>query len=605
MKEFIDFLGSQPPYDRLSADDLRRLAGALEVEFFTAGTVVVPDGAPPLTSMYVIRTGAVEIVDRGRVVDLLGTGDTFGHVSLLSGLPPALEVRTAEDTLAYRLPDPRTVLEHPDRLRFHHYGTMVTRERLTRTAVHDAVRHPVRQLMRPVVWVSGTATVRDAAARIEDAGQSCAVVRLPDGYGIVTDHDFRRLWRREDVTATLPAAAFCSTPVLTVPDDTPVLDAFLEMVEHGVHHLVVVSPDDVPVGVVRVVDLASADVRDPLFVRGALEGATSPEALRDAASLVPATVVELSDNGVPPMHVAALLSAVRDQILRRLVEFFPFPAEGEVSWLVLGSLARREALPASDVDTGLVWSGLPASLDRPATERLVTGHAERVLSALERCGIQRCPDGANAANLLFNRSVADWAGAATRWAQHPTASGALLLASIVADSRPVTGLPLGRRVTESMLGASRQSSFLDALLGFTVAVKPPAGFVRDFVVEHSGVHRGRLDLKRGGLRPVAALGRWIAVVTGDTRGATTDRVRRGVPAGLLTQDEADALVGAYEQIYKLRFEREVADIRSGTLSDSYVAPRDLDSLTRRYLRESFRAVVDVQGQVYSRWMSRP
>jgi CBS domain-containing protein len=65
MQEFTDFLGSQPPFDALSADDLTRLARRIEVEYFAVGTVIVAVGSPPLDHLYVVRTGGVEIVDRG------------------------------------------------------------------------------------------------------------------------------------------------------------------------------------------------------------------------------------------------------------------------------------------------------------------------------------------------------------------------------------------------------------------------------------------------------------------------------------------------------------------------------------------------------------
>jgi CBS domain-containing protein len=64
MKELVDFLGAQPPYDRLDAEDLDRLAGAVEVEFFFAGTMIVQADAGVLDYLYVIRTGSVEILDR-------------------------------------------------------------------------------------------------------------------------------------------------------------------------------------------------------------------------------------------------------------------------------------------------------------------------------------------------------------------------------------------------------------------------------------------------------------------------------------------------------------------------------------------------------------
>ena len=50
-----------------------------------------------------MRSGAVEIVHDGRVLDLLGEGELFGHASMLSGLPTGFEARAAEDTLCYRI----------------------------------------------------------------------------------------------------------------------------------------------------------------------------------------------------------------------------------------------------------------------------------------------------------------------------------------------------------------------------------------------------------------------------------------------------------------------------------------------------------------------
>src|SRR5262245_4311801 len=113
MKEYADFLGGQPPYDSLTSDELHRLVENLEVEYFAEGAMIVDADEPPLDHMWVVRSGAVELLDRGRVVDQLGPGDTFGHISVLAGLPPALSVRALEGSLCLRLPDPRRVLEDP------------------------------------------------------------------------------------------------------------------------------------------------------------------------------------------------------------------------------------------------------------------------------------------------------------------------------------------------------------------------------------------------------------------------------------------------------------------------------------------------------------
>jgi CBS domain-containing protein len=577
------------------------------VEFVESGAVVVADGADPLDHLWVVRTGAVEVLDRGRVVDQLGTGDTFGHVSVLSGLPPALAVRAAEDTLLYRLPDPRTVLAEPGRLRFAHYGTLVSRSRLVRDGVLEEATRPVSRYLRPVVWCDATTTVRQAAELMTSAGQSCALVRTRDGLGIVTDQDFRRAFASGSADAESPVAGLASAPVHSVVADTSVSAAFIEMLQHGVHHLAVLGPAGVPVGVVRVVDLSSAELRDPLVVRGAVESAGTLDRLAEAARLLPSTVVELDAAGVPPLQIGSLLAAVTDAVLQRLVELcMPVDAGPEVSWLVLGSLARREPLPGSDVDTGMVWSDpdpAPAGSEDDVGD-VVRAKAERVLAGMTTCGLSPCPDGANASNPLFSRSRAQWVDRATAWIAEPADEGALLLASIVTDSRPVTSIALGRAITDTIRTTARSNEFLAALLRLSLTRRPPTGFVRDFVVEHSGRRRATLDLKKRGLAPVVALGRWVAMVSGEVSGTTPQRLRRAADSGLLTVDEADTLVGAYTEFYSLLLHAEIAAIRSGTPTSTMLAPADLDTLARRRLRESFRAVSDVQARLHVDWSSR-
>lgn len=603
MKEFLNFLAGQDPYSALDPGDLERLAHAVEVEYFPAGAWVITEGDPVLDHLWVLRTGAVEVLDRGRVVDLLGPGDTFGHVSLLSGLPPVLGVRAAEDTVCYRLPDHRTLLARPERLRFAFYGTDVRRDRLTAPdgGLADRAHAPVSRYLRTVARCGPDSTVREAARSIGDGGQSCLLVDYPDGtVGIVTDHDFRRRVGAGEVGVDEPVDRLATRPVLTVNAETSVATAFLEMVEHGVHHLVAVDRSGRPLGVVRVVDLASAEVRDPLVVRAAVDAADDLDALTEACRLLPSTVVELWDTGVPPTRIGGLLSAVVDAVLRRLLALQPASVESGVptSWLVLGSLARRELLPSSDVDTAIVWDGPQDAADA------VRAAAGRVLDDLERCGLERCADGANADTSRFSRPLSRWRADVAAMVRDPSVEGSLLLATMLADSRPVSEAGLGRQVLDAMLAPARSPQFLHALLAYTLAARPPTGFVRDFVVEHSGEHRGQLDLKRGGLRPVTSLGRWVAVVTGDVRGTTPERLRRAAGTGLLTQDEAETLVGAYHQVYGLLLEAEVLAIRTGRPASTYVVPGALDSLARRHLRESFRAIAHVQERLEATWQRR-
>ena len=120
MHDIAEFLAGRDPFSGLDEAELERLASRTEVEFFPAGTTILPQGERPQGRIRVIRRGAVELLDRGRPVDLLGEGELVGHPSVLSGLPTRYEARAREDTLCYSLPaeDVTPLLGRPSSLRF-------------------------------------------------------------------------------------------------------------------------------------------------------------------------------------------------------------------------------------------------------------------------------------------------------------------------------------------------------------------------------------------------------------------------------------------------------------------------------------------------------
>ena len=602
MQEFVDFLAKHPPFDGLDGGDLRRLSRHVEVGFYQAGASVIGPDTGPLDHLAVIRTGIVHVLDRGVVVDELGPGDTLGQLSLLSGLPPNQVAMAAVDTLLYLLPDPRTILENPEMLRFSSDGTL-GRSSLLASTVVDSTLRPVTDYMGPPLWCDSRVTIREAARVMTAERGSCVLIRLGHDIGIMTDSDCRKQVATGDFSIHSPVSSIASSPALTIPGDATAAAAFLTMVHRGVHHLLVVEANGEPVGVCRAIDLAAAEIRDPLTMRSAIESADDEEALAEAASQLLPTIVALYDAGVPPLRIGALHSAMVEAVLEKCigwVEPFASDESESYSWLVLGSFARREPLPTSDLDTALLWLGAP---DRERSAALREA-AERVITRFEACGLERCPDGANATNPLFNRSYDEWLGRARLWRDQPDTEGALLLGAMQADSWPVTGVVPSRQLGQEIRALPNDESFVRRSLVEALARKPPVGFVKDFIVDHEGVHRGQLNLKRGGLSPIVGIGRWIALHTRSPISSTQDRIKIGLEAGLLSADEAAQLAYAHEQVYELLFESQIASIRAGEPVSTWIDPKGVDSLRRRHLRQSFKAISHLQERLETEWTTR-
>jgi CBS domain-containing protein len=586
-----------------------RLAAVAEVEFHRAGTAIFSEGADPVTHLRVIRRGAVELVHRGQILDLLGEGEVFGHASMLSGLPTGFEARASEDTLCYRIEADaaRQLFARPAGLRF------VARSLLdwspgsvaeagpgdpadARTPPADAADQPVSALIRgdPVVCSPQT-TIREAAQRMTTAGATSVVIPLPDGaLGIVTDHDLRERVLAGGLSGEARVVEVMSSPAYVCRPDQMAGEVLVEMLDRGFRHLPVVSARGSLVGVIEDRDVVAVHAGSLFYLRRRISRAESVDEVLDAARELGPMVIALVDARIATAHILSVRTVVVDALTRRLMELavrdrgqpaVPF------AWLALGSQARRETTPSADIDSAIVWFG-PDDTDRIRPELLALG--EQVVGGLERCGLRPDAHGASASAPLFVRSVASWQRAARSWIADPTQEKAPLLASVLVDSRPVWGVHTGTPVADTFRLAPDSPQLLQVMARLALSYRPPTGFLRGLVVEDSGENRGRLDLKHGGIIPIVDLARWAGMAAGVTSASTLERLRAAAAASTLSEADSLSLQDAFELISGLRLRHQVGQLRAGQAPDDYVDPAGLSPLMRGQLKEAFRAIRSIQ-----------
>ncbi len=603
--DVVDFLQSHPPFDALEISDVERVAASIEVEFWLAGATIFSQGAQPIEHLRVVRTGAVEIVLEDRVLDLLGPGELFGHASMLSGLPPGFAARAQEDTLCYRIPEEvgRAVLARPETVGFVARSLLEMQAQslsapARRKPAPDPANQPVAALIRdPPLLCSPTTTIRDAAAAMAGASSTSIVIELEDSLGILTDRDLRSRVVADGVSYDAPVSAVMSAPAYTVGPDRLGGDVLLDMLDRGLRHFPVVTPSREVIGVVEATDLQAVETLSSFYLRRAIARAENVADLVHAAQGLRPAVIALHEARLAASSVAAIYSVVLDALTRRLIELAlaeAGDAPAEFSWLALGSQARHEAVPGSDADSAIVWYGdVREEVIRPYLHALATS----VAAGLGDCGIQVDRHGASASEVLFVRSIESWRKVANSWIEHPTREQALILVSVLVDSRPVWGIHLGGPVSDTFRSAPARPELLHLLARLALSHRPPTGFLRGLVVEHNGEHRGQLDLKNGGLLPVVDLARWAGMTAGVTSASTVARLRAGAQAGTLPAAEVRTLEEAFELFTELRMEHQVEQLRAGLQPDDHVRPQELSSLTRSHLKEAFRAVASVQKQI--------
>ena len=614
MHDIAEFLKGRDPFSGLDEEALEALAARTEVEFFPAGATIFPQGERPQDRVRVIRRGSVELLDQGRPVDLLGEGEMFGHPSVLSGEPTRFEAKAREDSLVYALApeDVIPLLGRESSARFL-ARSLLRRARDDRDEIEAPSAEVARQsagslVRRPPVVCKPDTTLREAARTMDAEVVSSVLVGLGNGdFGIVTDSDLRSRVVAGRLSPDDPVTAAMSSPVVGVGDDQTGADVMLTMLDHDIRHVPVFSsPSDV-MGVIVAIDLVAAEASSPFVLRREIARARNKDELRDAAGQLLSTVVALHRAELTPFHVGDVIAAVTDALIRRMIELAietEGPPPAEFSWMALGSHGRREPVPSSDVDSGLAWRDVPEndplssaasrSLASSGTERYMAAISASVADCIRVLGWKLDPHGVTAGGSFSASSIEDWRRSIKSWLTKPSDNRVLIAISILLDGRIVYGPERGLDVKPLLFEAGDRRSLQAWMLRLALAAKPPTGFMHDIVVSASGKRHEALNIKHGGLLPVIDLARYAALKGGIQANHTLDRLRAATTQNILEAETARVLEEAFELFSALRLDHQVTQIEQGREPDDLLDPREIDPLTRRYLRDAFREVAAVQ-----------
>jgi CBS domain-containing protein len=536
------------------------VAAQATIEFHLRGAVILAEGGGPVAFLRVIHSGGVDITHEGRLLDLLGPGDAFGHAAMLAGLPPGFEARAAEDTLCYRIPAEvaRPLLDRARRSEL-------------RSGRSDANHQPVVKLIRAAtVTCKPSENIGFVAERMTAAGVSAAVVELEGGgWGMLTDRDLRARVLAVGRSGAVRVDAAMTAPAYTVSPDRLAGEVLYEMLERGIRHAPVVSERGRLVGVVEDADLYAAQPRSWVRARRTIERARNLAALSEAAGQLPGLMLDLHHSSVPALELAPVLSALVDALTRRALELVSADgaaAEQGVVWVSLGSQARRELTPASTRRGAVIH-------DREVPPR--PEWLSAVESALSRCGVH---------GPVVARDAGGWSA---------RAGDDELALSVLADrrvlwGRPIEALPIAR-------GAAR-SALLDALAARAFTPALPTGFDADAVLTREGRH-GHLNVRSAAIVPIAAIARWAAAAADAGEGSTPERLRAAADAGILTGDQAVTLTEAFELALELRIVHQLEQIAAGDAPDDLLDAAAMSALTRGRLRDVFRAVSTVAREL--------
>jgi CBS domain-containing protein len=418
--------------------------------------------------------------------------------------------------------------------------------------------------------------------------------------GVFTLNDLRDRVAAEECDLDRPMSTVMTPNPFCLGGDATALEAALAMAQRLIHHVVVTSEDGRILGVVSEKDLFALQRLGVGHIAAGLAEAQDLPSLEAAAADIRQLTRMLMAQGLEAEQLTRLVSELNDQLAQRIL-YLAFSDAGleDVSWcwLALGSEGRFEQTLLTDQDNGLIFTP-PEGADVENLRARLLPVARRVNEWLAACGFPLCKGEIMACNPKWCLSLEEWQNTFSDWLFRGDAP-VLLNASIFFDFRALAGDAglagaLRTWLTDKIKGNRR---FLKQMTLNALGNRPPLGLVRDFVTDGEGETAGTLDLKINGATLFVDAARIFALAAGIVDTTTVARLRAAAATWKMDEAEVEGWIEAFHHIQQLRLRLHQQQLAHDQPLSNRVAPEDLSTLDRTFLKESLRQAKKLQGRL--------
>jgi CBS domain-containing protein len=446
--------------------------------------------------------------------------------------------------------------------------------------------------------------VVNAAKRMGERGVGSMVIidhrQFP--LGIMTDKDLRNRVIAAGKSSSIPVKEIMSCPVITISKDSDFSSLYLAMIKNRLHHLVFTENGTTasPItGIVSDHDILLSQGYSPAVIIHAMMNTLKVSELarlRDQAEMLLKYFLE---NELSIDFVASIISEINDVIVQRAVDIaknkydrnFQDVNEVKFCFLSLGSEGRGEQLLRTDMDNAIIYEEV-GDENKERTREYLHVIAGEVIDIMTHCGFHPCPADIMAKNPEWCQPLSVWRRYFDYWVRNPD-QDSLLKVSIFFDFRAIYGAKeLAKEMTEHIYELMEEKKIFLNFLARNALLNPaPLGFFRKFVVEKSGEHQDKFDIKLRATLPLVDAAR-LLVLSHRIVGINNTFQRFEKIAGLEPQN-ADIFREAgkaYEIFMRIRV---IEGLKSGD-SGRFIQPQTLGKLQRQLLKNAFIPIDELQ-----------
>ncbi len=463
---------------------------------------------------------------------------------------------------------------------------------------------PISAIFRPnIVTCPHDATINEAAQKM--AKNSSGSIFIKDEKGkvdaIITDADLINSAIAKGLDFGHPASAIVSSPVVSVPADSQVFEAFITMIGEDKKHLAVSSKANDIIGTISDKDLIAAQVNSTYLLIKTIKSAKNVNQLENMHSKMAKMLLDPIRNGANPEYITRLITTFSDAILDKVIEFSIAKLGSppcKFAFMIMGSEGREEQTLISDQDNGIIYEDLENDKDKAHASEYFGKLAELVCNHLNTAGYKFCDGECMAKNPKWCQSLLNWKKCFHNWIYQGSPED-LLNSSIFFDFKGAWGdLELTDRLKSFLLDSvEKRAGFLRHLTENALHFKPPIGLFGKLVVESKGEHKDSFNIKWA-MQPIVDLARVYSLKHGIVQTNTLTRLFRLYTKHVLTNQQYIDLVQTYSYAMHLRFLRQITTIVDEKKQpDNYINSKNLSYLDKAMLKEVFKKIGQFQQKL--------
>ncbi|MCH9740248.1 MAG: cyclic nucleotide-binding domain-containing protein [Epsilonproteobacteria bacterium] len=591
MIALLENLKSHLPFSILNVQMSKLIEESAQIAYYPNHTTLIETGTKPDKLFYIIK-GRVEAKDDEELIDIYHEHDTLGGIELVENQPSQYQYLVTEELICYEIPLDTflTLCDNNREFKAYFFSTIVDRmemrsEKNEYSSVGELMVARVDStLLHKVCVVEANTPIVDALKKMDECKSSSLIINNPEGYGIVTDADFRHYILHKDEERLETIEQIQTYPIITINDGELLFNILLLLTERSIKHLPVLNDEGELIGMLELIDVISSFSSQSHLITAQIEKAESLEALISASSRVMVMIDTLHDKGVKSRYIAKLVSEMNKRMYTKLFEMImPSSWHNRCTLILLGSEGRSEQILRTDQDNALIFED---GFEPEDVEEVTLAFIE----VLDKIGFPRCEGNVMIINPKWRKSQSEFKQNIDNWLEHPSMEGFMDMA-IFFDSIAVAGVTSLHSELIAYL-VQRTSEHKEIIRHFAKAIEnfeSSLGLFSQFV-SHDKAHKNEIDIKKGALFALVHGVRALALEHGITKTNTTLRIKELNNLDYISKEDAKNLMEALEVINTLRLHAGLEKFKRDEEVDNYISIETLGKLEKDLLKEALKTV---------------